>query len=265
VTAALAVGALLGALCCVPAPTASAQGLRISVFGDSVLLGAAEEITATLAGNDVSVDAHENVSLLGSLGTLEAARPAIGDVVVLDLGYNDGADLASWRDRIDRAMAILDGVPKVIWIAQRDFAAGRAEMNAELAAAAQRYPNLEVADWNTVVAANPGFVYGDGIHLTPAGQAGMADLVRSRVDAYVAARIAATSTTTSTTTTSTTTTTVAPPRSDSETAQPRRAASQADDGSSIDDLWWIVVVIAAVVLAVAVTLRLRSRPRTRGR
>ena len=40
------------------------------------------------------------------------------------------------------------------------------------AAAAARYPNLDVADWNAAVGTNPAFVYSDGIHLTPAGQGG---------------------------------------------------------------------------------------------
>ena len=65
--------------------------------------------------------------MLGALGTLQAARPDIGDVVVLDLGYNDGPDPGVWRGRVDQAMAILAGVPKVIWLGQSNFANGRAE------------------------------------------------------------------------------------------------------------------------------------------
>ena len=190
----------------VPVQDARADSVRVSVFGDSVLLGAANAIVGALPGDDVSVDARENLSLLGALGTLEAARPTVGDVVVLDLGYNDGTDLGAWRDRVDRAMAILADVPRVIWLTQSDFAPGRAEMNAELLAAASRYPNLAVADWSALVTAHPDFAYGDRVHLTPAGQDAMADLVRRHVDAFVAARIAATSTTLPPTTTSTTTT-----------------------------------------------------------
>ena len=179
----------------VDAPVARAESLRISVFGDSVLLGAAGSIQSALAGHNVSVDAHENLSLLGALGTLQAARPEIGDVVVLDLGYNDGPDPGIWRGRVDQAMAILTGVPKVIWLGQSNWRSGRAEMNAQLAAATQQYPNLEFVDWSAIVAAHPDAVYGDGVHLTPVGQAAMADAVRQSVDAFVAARIAATSTT----------------------------------------------------------------------
>lgn len=159
---------------------------RVSVFGDSVLLGARDQIVVQLAPLEVSVDAHENLSLLGAIGVLQAARPTLGGIVVLDLGYNDGTDLTAFRQRIDGAMAALADVPRVIWLNQRVFAEGRAAMNAELAAATGRYPNLEVVDWNAAVATNPALVYSDGIHLTPAGQVAMAALVRERVDAYIA-------------------------------------------------------------------------------
>jgi hypothetical protein len=240
------------------ATEARADSLRISVLGDSVLLGAADDIVSVLSGNDVSVDAHESLSLLGALSTLDAARPGIGDVVVLDLGYNDGTDLGAWRDRIDRAMAILNGVPKVIWLSQAEFAGGRAEMNAELRDAALRYPNLEVVDWNAVVAAHPDFVYGDGIHLTAAGRAGMAGVVRERVDAFVAARIAATSTTIATTTTTTTTTTTLP-RSPSRS----RSNGNGDGGSASDALWIALAIGGGLVAIVAVVVGLRRWGRSR--
>jgi lysophospholipase L1-like esterase len=267
--AALVSVAIAGSLIIGTATRASADGLRISVYGDSVLLGASEEITGALAGNDVSVDAHENVSLLGTLPTLDAARPTIGDVVVLDLGYNDGAELTAWRERLDRAAAILDGVPKVIWLTQREFADGRAEMNNELRAVAQLHPNIEVADWNGLVASNADLVYGDGIHLTPAGQAAMADLVKSRIDAFVAARVAATSTTVAPTTTSRAlvpSTTEAVAGAEDRTARALRTTGTTDDD---DDTLWFGAIGAALVVVVAAALivvwfRARARARNAG-
>jgi hypothetical protein len=248
---------------------ARAAGLRISIFGDSVLLGAADDIRAALPGDDVTIDAAENVSLLGRLATLEDARPTIGDVVVLDLGYNDGADLGAWHDRVERAADILDGVPRVIWLSQREFAPGRAEMNAELRAVAQAHPNIEVADWNALVDAQPGLVYGDGIHLTPAGRAAMAELVRQRVDAFVDAQRAATSTTATPTTTAVPTTAV-PTTNVPATAgaQPRHQRASSPGPDLGDALPWAVALAAllGVVLAGAGWLIARSRraPRRAG-
>ena len=57
-------------------------------------------------------------------------------------------------------------------------------MNDELRAAADRYPNLDVVDWDAQVAAHPEFVYADGLHLTPPGRAAFATAVQQRVAAY---------------------------------------------------------------------------------
>ncbi len=245
------------------APVARADSLRISVFGDSVLLGAADAIQSTLAGNVVTIDARQDLSLLGALGTLQAARPTIGDVVVLDLGYNDGTDLGVWRSRVDQAMAILEGVPRVIWLDQSNFASGRAEMDAELAAATQRYPNLDVAGWGAVVAAHPDFVYADGVHLTPAGQVAMADLVRQRVDAFVAARTAATSTTAAPTTTVAPTTTTTPPSAPGGDGGHASAAASGGGDSGVGDEVWIAAAIAGGLVVIVATVLLARHRRQR--
>jgi lysophospholipase L1-like esterase len=254
---ALVLAALVVVTRAAPPASAQAAGLRISVYGDSVLLGAAPALGAALAGNDVSIDAREDVSLLGSLGALSAARPGIGDVVVLDLGYNDGPDPAAWQDRIDQALATLDGVPLVIWLGQSAWTDGRTAMNAQLVAAQAAHPNLQVVDWAGVVAAHPEYVYGDGVHLTPAGQQAMADLVKGRVDAFTAARAAATSTTTTTTTTTGAPSTLAHQR---QASAADRSASDSSGSSSSDhgDGGWLVAGLAAVVLGVGALVAWRA-------
>jgi hypothetical protein len=103
-------------------------------------------------------------------------------------------------------------------------------------------------------------VYGDGIHLTPAGQAGMAQVVRERVDAFVAARVAATSTTvtTTTTTSTTTTTTTTRPAPRAGRSSHTRGSTDARDGDG--DALWLVPLAAVTLLAVAAAIWLRSRP-----
>ena len=130
--------------------------LRVAMVGDSVMLGARDQLLAQFAGMPVTVDAIEDRSLLGAIGMFQSAGPALGDVVVLDLGYNDSSDPTVFRERIDGAMAALAGVKHVIWLNQHEFRPDRAGMNAELNAAASRYANLEVVDWNAEVVAHPG-------------------------------------------------------------------------------------------------------------
>ena len=245
---------LLASVSLASAP-ASAQtaSMRVSIFGDSVLLGAQEELLAQFTGHQATVDAAEDRSLLGAIALFQNAGPALGDVVVLDLGYNDASDPAVFRSRIDGAMTALAHVREVIWLNQHDWGPGRAGMNAELAAAQTRYSNLTVVDWNAEVTAHPDYVYADAIHLTPAGQTAMAAVVRQQFDRWVESL---TPTTTSSTTSSTTTT--LPSRS---TASRNAAAPVAvDDDAGVDRSAILIAAgVVVVLLAVGTALSVRRR------
>ncbi len=218
--------------------------LRVTMVGDSVMLGARDQLLAEFAGMPVTVDASEDRSLLGAIGMFQSAGPALGDVVVLDLGYNDSGDPAVFRERIDGAMGALAGVRHVIWLNQHEFRPDRAGMNAELNAAASRYPNLEVVDWNAEVVAHPEDVYGDSIHLTPAGQAAMAALVRRSFDSYVTSLTPTTTAAPATTTPSVST--------HAPVSQQAGRAGDDDDDTGIDRE--VVVVIAAGVVALVLVM-----------
>jgi hypothetical protein len=240
---------------------AQAPSLRVSMFGDSVLLGAKEELLAQFAGQQVTVDAVEDRSLLGAVALFQAAGPALGDVVVLDLGYNDASDPTEFRRRIDTAMGTLAGVREVIWLNQHDWGPGRAGMNAELVAAQSRYPNLSVVDWNAEVTAHPDYVYADAIHLTPAGQNAMATVVRQHFDQWVDSL-------TPTTTSSTTSTTTTTRASRSSATRDAAAPLAADDESGPDRSTILIAAGVVVVLLVLGTVfsvgRRASRRARRG-
>jgi hypothetical protein len=133
-------------------------------------------------------------------------------------------------------------------------------MNAELEAAASRYANLEVIDWNAEVAAHPEEVYADAIHLTPPGQVAMAALVRQHYDRWLESL---TPTTTSSSTTSTTTTIATPDR-----PLARGAATRAvvDDDAGFDRgaiLVGAVAVVAVLAVGTALSVGRRARRGTR--
>jgi hypothetical protein len=248
-----------------PAQTpAQTPALRVAIFGDSVLLGAREELLAEFAGQQVSVDAVEDRSLLGAIGVFRSGGPALGDVVVLDLGYNDASDPAVFRGRVDDAMTALAGVPRVIWLNQHDWGPGRAGMNAELAAAASRYPNLDVVDWNAEVAAHPEYVYADAIHLTPAGQPAMAAVVRARFDRYVTSL---TPTTTAAPTSRSTPTSAATTAPGSLAALGGSSDGSAGDGDLDNRALALVAVVVLLVVGGALSLlgRRQRRPSSSAR
>lgn len=168
---------------------------RLFVIGDSVIVGARATIAQRLPGWQVNVYSQEGFSTLAAPSVINASRPLIGEVVVVGLGDNDAGDPATFGHRIDAVMQALPGVKRVIWVNLRRFRDFVPSLNAQLAAAAAHWPNLDIADWDTRATPDPSLVYADGLHLTPTGQAAMAELIAQHLDAYVRSRAPASTTT----------------------------------------------------------------------
>ena len=163
---------------------------HVFVLGDSVLLGAVNEIPAALPGWQVIVDAKVSRFLNQGIEVLQARRAEIGDagVVVIQQGNNYLGNEQQFREEIDQTMAVLAGVPKVIWLTVSEFTQSRVDVNKEILAAAERYPNIQLADWNgTWLPNRHAFASRDGLHLTRPGAQAMAALIASVVGAPPAA------------------------------------------------------------------------------
>lgn len=159
---------------------------HVFVLGDSVLLGAANEIPAALPGWQVIVDAKVSRFLNQGIEVLQARRAEIGEggVVVIQQGNNYLGSEQQFREEIDQTMAVLGGVPKVVWLTVSEFRADRADVNKEILEAAQRYPNIVLADWNGVWLPNRvAFTSRDGLHLKRPGANAMAALIAQTVGA----------------------------------------------------------------------------------
>jgi len=248
--------AALGALCAMttlagaPARAQVPTGVdpRLFVIGDSVLLGAQSAIAAREAGWHLTVYAQEGLSTLGAASVITAQKAAIGDLVVVALGNNDAGNPTTFGHRIDGVLQAIGPVRRVVWVNLRQFASWTPAMNQQLTAATGRWPNLVIADWSARATPNPGLVYHDGLHLTPAGQAAMAQLIAEEVSAFV--QQVAPSTSTSTTTT--------PPA----TARPRHRPAPRRRGAtaSRDDWVWVAAGAGGVALVIlGVALRPRRR------
>jgi hypothetical protein len=119
----------------------------------------------------------------------------LGEALVVMAGYDD----PSLTDAIDQVMAeaAAQGVVRVLWLNYRTNTSyilpgglpARTlydSHNAELTSGAQRHPDLKVLDWNGFTAAQPTWFAGDGIHLTPDGTVGLANFIKSSLDAQPA-------------------------------------------------------------------------------
>jgi lysophospholipase L1-like esterase len=173
---------------------------RLFVIGDSVIVGVQATLAQRLAGWHVNVYAQESFSTLAAPAVINASRALIGEVVVVGLGNNDAGNPVTFGQRIDAVMQSLPGVRRVIWVNLRRFRDFVPALDAQLAAATTRWPNLEIADWDTRATPDPSLVYADGLHLTPAGQAAMAELIAQHLDAYVRSRAPVSTSSTTTTT-----------------------------------------------------------------
>ncbi|MFN8124241.1 MAG: hypothetical protein U0237_17665 [Thermoleophilia bacterium] len=192
---------LLAALLLVAAGPATAARPRVTVFGDSVqasFLFTPGAVRHLQPGLDLQMQAQacRKLSSPGCLGgtppsvltVADALGPALGDLVVVHVGYNDFAG----RYDIDAVMRSFTraGVKAVLWVTLREAQSSYAATNARIRAMVRRErrtpggPEVRIADWNTFSVGRPWFV-SDHIHLNAAGAMGLSTLLRERVVAVL--------------------------------------------------------------------------------
>ena len=158
----------------VPPPPPPEEVGTVSSIGDSVMLGAAADLTA----RGVTVDAVQSRQFGAMLELVRAgvAAGTLGHTLIVHGGTNGPIDEASLRELLeltrDRRVYLVNvHVPRT-W----------ADYNNELLArVTPEYPHAQLLDWNTLGTANRAWFTGDDIHLQAGGgREGYADwLVRS--------------------------------------------------------------------------------------
>ena len=145
--------------------TPATTGLPLVAVGDSVMLGAAEQLTAS----GFVVDAVKSRQLISYVPELEAVKlaGALTSVIVVHLGTNGPFSDAS----LELLMSVLVDVPTVVMLTgkgDRDWMAGN---NGKIRALPRIFPNVTVLDWEVMSSSCEGrCFYDDGIHLTQSGQ-----------------------------------------------------------------------------------------------
>ena len=143
------------------------------VLGDSVILGAKTQVPAALAGWKVTFDAKESRRIQAGISLLRARTGPPPRVVVVHLCTNWAE--SDYAAQIDKAMAALEGVDRVVWVTCEPWRKEVAAADADIEAAADRYPNLVVADW-AAISETTGYVYRDHLHLKTPGAVALAAL-----------------------------------------------------------------------------------------
>jgi len=143
-------------------------------LGDSVMLGAAEELQA----NGFQVDALKSRQMKDFLPTMQLLQTngTYGSVVVIHLGTNGGFSQAT----LDQMLATVADVPVVLLLTAEADRSWVADNNAKIRAVPASHANVTVVDWEVLSASCPGrCFYDDGIHLTQSGQDYYADVIET--------------------------------------------------------------------------------------
>jgi hypothetical protein len=179
--------------------SASSQGRqRVTLIGDSVATSISYTATArTLLGRGIDLHfaavvcrrlVQQSCWYNGSRPTtalemVQTAGRSLGDTVIVESGYNEYVD--QYPDDLDEVMrALVDaGVDNVLWMTLHEQRLSYHTMNAAIRAAAAKWPQLVVVDWEAY-SKNRSWFGDDGIHLNYAGTMGMARMLRSFVVEY---------------------------------------------------------------------------------
>ena len=120
-----------------------------------------------------------------ALQAIDSYGRSLGDVLIVDVGYNEGSQ--GYSSRIDEIMhaALRHGVRGVVWVTLRTSSASVYDSiyrstNTEIKAAERRWPELAVADWNAYGYGRSWFG-SDGLHLTSTGAIALAGFLRPYV------------------------------------------------------------------------------------
>lgn len=100
----------------------------------------------------------------------------LGSTVLVEVGYNDPA--STFADEVEQSIdALLQaGVKHILWANLHGFGPQWTGMNAVLAAAAARHPEVTIIDWNDYASNHWSWFQGDAIHLLYEGAMQMASL-----------------------------------------------------------------------------------------
>jgi hypothetical protein len=192
ITYALILASVVAALAGASTTSAANPLPQVTVIGDSILT-AVQWNTAPMATLGQGFDLQMEIGVCrriegqscpyegGEVPTLVELVPQLGSsiaqTVIVEVGSNDPQDV--FAQEVEDAMHVLIhyGATRVLWVNFHEVQGQYPAMNQVLVAAAQRYPQLSVVDWNAAAAGHPEWFQTDGIHLVYSGAVAMATLL----------------------------------------------------------------------------------------
>jgi len=155
----------------------------LSAVGDSVLVGAAEQLQATLqeAGISVAIDAACGRQVAAGIEVLREREAAnqLGQAVLIELGNNGPFN----STQFDEVMKALGKERRVIFVSVKVPRDWEEDTNKAITEGVKGHANARLLDWHAASADHPEYFWEDGIHLCPEGAKAFAQMVLDALNA----------------------------------------------------------------------------------
>lgn len=151
---------------------------HVSGYGDSVMLGAKQRMLDTFGGRVNAVESRQASETLAAVRA-DVSRDRLNPLVVIHVGTNG---TMSGRD-LRHTLRQVAGVARVKLIEVLTVHVPRSWQRPNNAIIRRVVPQVSkavVAPWRRAAHRHPGWLYSDGVHLTPAGQYGYTHLIEVR-------------------------------------------------------------------------------------
>lgn len=173
-----------------------AAGERVTVIGDSIATAVQwnpKALALLGRGLDLKMQVAVCRRLTGASCPYEGAQaPTLADVVaaqgrelgptvVVAVGYNDYEQTFAASVASSVRALLAAGVQRILWVTLRAARQSYPAMNDVVRAAAARYPQVTVVDWDRYSRSHPQWFQNDGIHLFPPGALAFASFLRGAV------------------------------------------------------------------------------------
>ncbi len=153
--------------------------LTVTIIGDSILAGSMTAVDDAL-DNPLTIDAtvSRQFGHAAEVANSLVADDALGDIVIIHLGTNG----AFSDETFDEVMASVASAKRVVVLTTAVPRRWEGRVNEAIHSGAQRWPNVEVLDWETIAKEHDEWFKDDRVHLNRTGQEEYAQLLASVVN-----------------------------------------------------------------------------------
>lgn len=149
-----------------PPPAGPPPGDQITVIGDSVTLASVPALQNVSPGILVDAEVSRNMAKVPEISARLLDAGSLRPYVVISLATNSTVT----EQLIDQVIAAVGPDHLIVLVTGSADRSWIGPTNDQIRAAAGRYPNVVVADWQAAASANPDMMSRDGVHPTVAGQ-----------------------------------------------------------------------------------------------